>query len=102
MMKLEALATYVVGRKDIKKVYLPNQDYAHGRQVSKAAKEYLARKRPDVEIVGNDFITIAQIRDFAPYVAKIAASKADTVITSNWQRPHPAVQVIPRSQTQHQ
>ena len=83
-MKLEALTTYMVGRKDIKKVYLLNQDYTHGRQVSKAAKEYLARKRPDVEIAGDDFIPIAQTRDFAPYVAKIAASKADTVITSNW------------------
>ena len=46
-MKMEALSTYMQGRKDIKKVYLINQDYTHGRQVSKAAKEYLARKRPD-------------------------------------------------------
>ena len=83
-MKIEALTTYLKDRKDIKKVYLVNQDYTHGRQVSKAAKEYLARKRPDIEIVGDDFIPIAQTRDFAPYVAKIAAAKADTVITSNW------------------
>lgn len=27
---------------------------------------------------------MAQVRDFAPYVAKIAATGADTVITSNW------------------
>jgi branched-chain amino acid transport system substrate-binding protein len=83
-MKIEALTTYLVGRKDIKKVYLINQDYTHGRQVSKAAKEYLARKRPDVQIVADEFIPIAQVRDFAPYVAKIAATGADTVITSNW------------------
>lgn len=83
-MKMEALTTYLQGRKDIKKVYLINQDYTHGRQVSKAAKEYLARKRPDIEIVGDDFVPIAQTRDFAPYVAKINTSKADTVITSNW------------------
>src|SRR5450830_624415 len=42
-MKIEALTTYLQGRKDIKKVYLLNQDYTHGRQVSKAAREYLAR-----------------------------------------------------------
>ena len=83
-MKIEALTTYLVGRKDIKKVYLINQDYTHGRQVSKAAKEYLARKRPDIQIVADEFIPIAQVRDFAPYVAKIAATGADTVITSNW------------------
>ena len=83
-MKMEALSTYMQGRKDIKKVYLINQDYTHGRQVPKAAKEYLARKRPDIQIVGDDFIPLAQTRDFASYVAKISASGADTVITSNW------------------
>lgn len=83
-MKMEALTTYMVGRKEIKKVYLLNQDYTHGRQVSKAAKEYMARKRADVQIVGDEFIPIAQVRDFAPYIAKIAATGADTVITSNW------------------
>jgi branched-chain amino acid transport system substrate-binding protein len=30
-MKMEALSTYMQGRKDIKKVYLINQDYTHGR-----------------------------------------------------------------------
>ena len=83
-MQMEALTTYLVNRKDIKKVYLLNQDYTHGQQVSKAAKEYLTRKRPDIQIVANEFIPMAQIRDFAPYVAKIAATGADTVITSNW------------------
>jgi hypothetical protein len=29
-------------------IYLLNQNYTHGQQVSKAAKEYLARKRPDI------------------------------------------------------
>lgn len=83
-MQMEALTTYMLGRKDIKKVYLLNQDYTHGQQVSKSAKEYLSRKRPDVQLVANEFIPMAQIRDFAPYVAKIAATGADTVITSNW------------------
>ena len=83
-MQMEALTTYLVNRKDIKKVYLFNQDYTHGQQVSKAAKEYLTRKRPDIQIVANEFIPMAQVRDFAPYVAKIAATGADTVITSNW------------------
>ncbi|MEO8807208.1 MAG: branched-chain amino acid ABC transporter substrate-binding protein [Burkholderiaceae bacterium] len=83
-MKIEALTTYMVKRPDIKKVYLLNQNYTHGQQVSKAAKEYLARKRPDIQIVGDDFVPIAQVRDFAPYIAKIKGSGADTVITSNW------------------
>jgi branched-chain amino acid transport system substrate-binding protein len=83
-MKIEALTTYFTKRPDIKKVYLLNQNYTHGQQVSKATKEYLARKRADIQIVGDDFVPIASVRDFAPYVAKIQASGADTVITSNW------------------
>jgi branched-chain amino acid transport system substrate-binding protein len=83
-MKIEALTTYMKTRPDIKNVYLLNQDYTHGQQVSKASKAYLARKRPDIQIVGDNFVPIAQVRDFAPYIAKIKASGADTVITSNW------------------
>ena len=33
------------------KVYLINQNYSHGHQVSKHAKEMMARKRPDVQFV---------------------------------------------------
>jgi branched-chain amino acid transport system substrate-binding protein len=83
-MKIEALTTYLTKRPDVKKVFLFNQNYAHGQQVSKASRSYIARKLPNVSIVGDDLIPIAQTRDFAPYVAKIKASGADTVITSNW------------------
>lgn len=83
-MQMEALTTYLAKRADIHKVYLLNQNYTHGQQVSRAARDYLARKRPDIQIVGDDFVPIAQVRDFAPYVAKVKASGADTVITSNW------------------
>jgi branched-chain amino acid transport system substrate-binding protein len=83
-MKMEALTTYMKDQKDVQKVYLINQNYAHGQQVSRYAKENLARKRPDVQIVGDDLHPLAQVRDFAPYVAKIKASGADTIITGNW------------------
>ncbi|MES2956623.1 MAG: branched-chain amino acid ABC transporter substrate-binding protein [Pseudomonadota bacterium] len=83
-MKMEALTTFMKDKADIKKVYLINQNYAHGHQVAKFAKETLARKRPDVQIVGEDLTPLAQTRDFAPYIAKIKASGADTVVTGNW------------------
>ena len=83
-MKMEALTTFMKDQKEIQKVYLINQNYAHGQQVSKYAKENLKRKRPDVQVVGDDLHPLAQVRDFAPYVAKIKASGADTVITGNW------------------
>lgn len=83
-MKIEALTTYMKDQPDVKKVYLLNQNYSHGHQVAKFAKENLARKRTDVQIVGEDLHPLAQVRDFAPYIAKIKASGADTVITGNW------------------
>jgi branched-chain amino acid transport system substrate-binding protein len=83
-MKMEALTTFMKDKPDVKKVYLLNQNYSHGHQVAKFAKENLTRKRPDVQIVGEDLHPLAQVRDFAPYIAKIKASGADTVITGNW------------------
>ncbi len=83
-MKMEALTTYMKDQPEIKKVYLLNQNYAHGQQVSKFAKDNLKTKRPDVQIVGDDLHPLAQVRDFSPYIAKIKASGADTVITGNW------------------
>jgi branched-chain amino acid transport system substrate-binding protein len=83
-MKMESLTTFMAGRKDIAKVYLINQDYSFGHAFRKAAREMLARKRPDIQIVGDDLHPIGQVKDFSPYVAKIKASGADSVITGNW------------------
>jgi len=83
-MKMESLTTWMTGQKNIKKVYLLNQDYSFGHAVKKAAREMLSRKRPDVQIVGDDLHPLGKVSDFAPYVAKIKASGADSVITGNW------------------
>jgi len=83
-MKMEAMSSFITDQKDIKKVYILGQNYSHGVQVAKYAKETLARKRPDIQIVGEDLHPLAQTRDFAPYIAKIKAAGADTVITGNW------------------
>lgn len=83
-MKMEALTSYMAQNKDIKSVYIIGQNYSFGQAVSRAAKEYLKRKRPDIKIAGDDLHPIAQVKDFSPYIAKIKASGADTVITGNW------------------
>ncbi|MBQ1766743.1 MAG: branched-chain amino acid ABC transporter substrate-binding protein, partial [Aquincola sp.] len=83
-MKVEAMTSFIKGQADIKKVFLLNQNYSHGQQVARYAKDALKRKRPDIEIVGEDLHPLAQVRDFAPYIAKIKASGADSVITGNW------------------
>lgn len=83
-MQLMALTKFMATQSAIQKVYLINQDYAFGQSVSRAAREQLNARRPDIEIVGDELIPLAKIKDFAPYVAKIRASGADSVLTGNW------------------
>ena len=83
-MKMEALTSFMKDEKNIKNIYLINQNYAHGQQVAKFFKEGMARKRPDVKIVGDELHPLGQVKDFAPYVAKIKASGADAIVTGNW------------------
>jgi branched-chain amino acid transport system substrate-binding protein len=83
-MKMEAMVTAMTEDPSVKKVYIIGQNYAHGQQVSQYAKQILARKHPSVQVVGDELHPIGQVKDFAPYVAKIKQSGADTVITGNW------------------
>ena len=83
-MKMAALTDAIAQNPNSKKVYLLNQDYAFGQAVARAAKEMLPKKRPDIQIVGDELHPLGKIKDFSPYVAKIKATGADTVITGNW------------------
>ena len=83
-MKMAALTSFMKDQKDIHKVYLVNQNYSHGHQVAKYFKEGIERNRPDVKIVGEDYVALGQVKDFAPYVAKIKAAGADTLVTGSW------------------
>ena len=81
---INALTDQMARQQSVHKVYLINQDYAYGQAASHAAKERLAAQYPDLQVVGDDLIPLQKIKDFAPYVAKIRASGADTVLTGNW------------------
>lgn len=83
-MKMEAMTFWIAKNPKIRKVYLIDQDYSFGHDVSRSAREGLARKRPDIQIVGDDFHPLAQVKDFSPYATRIKASGADAVITGNW------------------
>jgi branched-chain amino acid transport system substrate-binding protein len=71
-------------RPEIRKVYLINQNYAHGQQVSRYFRDTIARKRPDIQVVGDDLHPLGQVKDFAPFVSKMMAAGADTVVTGSW------------------
>lgn len=83
-MKVKALATFVGTRPAIKKIYLINQDYGNGQAAQAAARLEFKAKRPDLQIVGDELHPLLKVNDFAPYVAKIKASGADTIFTANW------------------
>src|SRR3954470_926729 len=83
-MQVNVLTDYMKQRASIQKVYLINQDYAYGQAVSRASKEMILAKRPDIQIMGDELIPLGKVKDFAPYVAKIRASGADSVLTGNW------------------
>ncbi len=71
---------------DVKKVYLLNQDYLFGQSVRDDTVKYLAKFRPDIEIVGNELMPFGKVQDFSSYVAKIKASGAQSVVTGNYNR----------------
>lgn len=83
-MRMQALTEVIKLDKGVRRVYLIDQDYSFGHQVARLARDMLAVKRPDIQVVGDEFHPIGKIKDFAPYIAKIKASGADAVITGNW------------------
>ena len=83
-MKMEALTSFMKDQPKVKKVYLFNQNYSHGVQVASHFKDGIKRKRPDVQVVGEELHPLGQVKDFAPYVAKIKQAGADTIVTGNW------------------
>jgi branched-chain amino acid transport system substrate-binding protein len=83
-MKMAAMTDVIAKDPKVKKVYLINQDYSFGKAVAAAANKMLAEKRPDIKIVGDELHPLQKVQDFSPYVAKIKAAGADTVITGNW------------------
>ena len=83
-MKVLALASFLKGQADTRKLYLFNGDYSTGQGIQKAMRANMAEKRPDVQIVGDELVPLMKVNDFAPYVEKIKASAADTVVTGAW------------------
>ena len=81
-MKAEVMARAMP--KTTTKVYLLNQDYLFGQSVQRDVKAFLAKVRPDIQVVGDELIPLGKVKDFAPYISKIKASGAQALITGNW------------------
>lgn len=70
--------------KTLQSVYVLNQDYLFGQTLQKETKDFLAKLRPDIKIVGEELIPLGKVKDFSPYISKIKASGAQALITGNW------------------
>ncbi len=81
----QRVATMVRGLPaEAKTVYLMNQDYLYGQGVAADTKKFLAQFRPDIKIVGEEFVPLGKIKDFSSYIAKVKTSGAQALLTSNW------------------
>ncbi len=83
-MRMAALVEALTEDRSVRRIYLLNQDYSFGREVAENARRMVAARLPQAAIVGEELHPVGRVRDFAPYVEKIKASGADTVITGNW------------------
>lgn len=64
------------------RVYSINQNYSWGQDMEQAIVDNAAAG--GYQVVEKTLHDVNKVQDFAPYVNKIAASKADTVMTGNW------------------
>jgi branched-chain amino acid transport system substrate-binding protein len=85
-VEMRAVARIKALPKDVTKVYLLNQDYLFGQSIQHDTRKWLAKLRPDVQIVGDELMPFGKVQDFSSYIAKIKASGAQSVITGNYNR----------------
>jgi branched-chain amino acid transport system substrate-binding protein len=64
------------------RVYSINQNYSWGQDMEKAIVDNAAIG--GYQVVEKTLHDVNKVQDFAPYVAKIAGAKAETVMTGNW------------------
>ena len=82
-MRVKALVTAMKEAGDLgTKVFSINQNYSWGKDMQGAIDTYAALG--GYTVVDRVLHDTNKIQDFAPYVARIKASGADTVITGNW------------------
>jgi len=70
-------------RKKEKRFYIICQDYLYGHSIAEGFKKGLQEYYPEAEIVGEDYHRLF-LTDFAPFLTKIKASKAEVIFTGDW------------------
>lgn len=83
-MRLAALVDVLRDDRSVQRAYLIGQDYSFGQGFARKARELIAQRRPDMQIVGDELHPLGRVKDFIPYATKIKASGAQAVLTGNW------------------
>jgi branched-chain amino acid transport system substrate-binding protein len=71
-------ASIIAGWKDVKRVATIAPDYAYGRDAVAAFVDYMAKARPDIEIVDQQWPKLGQ-SDFTPFITAQMGKKPDAV-----------------------
>ncbi len=83
-MKTQALARYFASQPGLERVYLLNQNYAHGQQVSQYMKEALKQWAPRIRVVGDELHPPFEAQNFTPFVKRVKAMGTQALVTGNW------------------
>ncbi|MBK9133310.1 MAG: branched-chain amino acid ABC transporter substrate-binding protein [Betaproteobacteria bacterium] len=65
-----------------KSVYLINQNYSYGHDGQKAQEMFL--KKAGISVAGTILHDVNKLQDFSPYIARVRASGAESVLSVNW------------------
>jgi branched-chain amino acid transport system substrate-binding protein len=82
-MKLRTLIAAIPDDGSVRTIYLLNQDDSWGHGASREAQRWLARMRPEIQIVGDDVHPFGEVSDFSPYVSRANNAGADAILTAD-------------------
>lgn len=74
---------FIVRQPRLRKMYLLNQNHAHGQPFATDFRSEMARQSPDAQVVGDDLHPPFHVDHFAPCVKRFKASGAQALLTGN-------------------
>jgi branched-chain amino acid transport system substrate-binding protein len=74
----------VISTKPYRRFYVICPDYSYGHEITDQFKQQLKLYLPAAQIVGEDYFPMLVTKDFAPFINKVIAAKADAIFTGAW------------------
>ncbi|MFP5467667.1 MAG: ABC transporter substrate-binding protein [Gammaproteobacteria bacterium] len=83
-MKMRALTRFLGRQPGLERVWLLNQNYAHGQQFSLYFRQEISEQAPALQVLGDELHPAFTLEDFSDYVQRVKASGAQALVTGNW------------------